>query len=185
MKYIDKLLQGAPVEWKTLGEIANIKTGGAVSKKLIADKPGIYPVINSGKDPLGFIDSWNTENDPIGITTRGAGVGSVTWQEGRYFRGNLNYSVTVRSLSVVSIRFLYHLLLNLQKEIHSLCTFDGIPALNASNLKKLEIPIPPLAVQEEVVRVLDTFTTLEAELEAELDCRKRQYEYYRDALLTF
>lgn len=189
MKYIDRLLQGAPVEWRPLGEVAEIKTGSAVSKKLIAENPGIYPVINSGKDPLGFIDSWNTENDPLGITSRGAGVGSVTWQEGRYFRGNLNYSVTIRSLSVVSIRFLYYVLLNVQKEIQSLCTFQGIPALNASNLKKLEIPIPPVAVQEEVVRILDKFTALEAELEValstELDCRKRQYRYYRDALLTF
>ena len=185
MKYIDRLLQGAPVEWLPLGEVCEVKTGSAVSKKLIADNPGIYPVINSGKDPLGFIDSWNTENDPLGITSRGAGVGSVTWQEGRYFRGNLNYSVTVRSLSVVSTRFLYYVLLNVQKEIQSLCTFQGIPALNASNLKKLEIPIPPVAVQEEVVRVLDKFTALEAELEAELDCRKRQYQYYRDALLSF
>ena len=49
----------------------------------------------------------------------------------------------------------------------------------------LEIPVPPLPVQEEIVRILDKFTTLEAELEAELDCRKRQYEYYRDKLLTF
>lgn len=42
-----------------------------------------------------------------------------------------------------------------------------------------------MAVQEEIVRILDKFTTLEAELEAELDCRKRQYEFYRDRLLSF
>lgn len=48
-----------------------------------------------------------------------------------------------------------------------------------------EIPLPPLPIQEEIVRILDNFTQLEAELEAELDCRKRQYEYYRNQLLTF
>lgn len=54
-----------------------------------------------------------------------------------------------------------------------------------SKYSNIEIPFPPLAIQEEIVRILDNFTTLEAELEAELDCRKRQYEYYRDKLLTF
>lgn len=54
---------------------------------------------------------------------------------------------------------------------------------------KLPVPLPPLPVQKEIVRILDKFTTLEAELEAELkaelDCRKRQYEYYRNQLLSF
>lgn len=53
------------------------------------------------------------------------------------------------------------------------------------NFLKIEIPLPPIEVQTEIVRILDKFTELEAELEAELDCRKRQYEYYRDKLLSF
>ena len=171
--------------WKPLGEVAEIKTGQTVSKNIIAENTGIYPVINSGREPLGFINTWNTDNDPIGITSRGAGVGSVTWQEGKYFRGNLNYSVSIHDSSILDTRFLYHLLLQMQIDIQALCTFQGIPALNAANLKKLSIPLPPLSVQQEIVRILDKFTQLEAELEAELDCRKRQYEYYRNKLLTF
>lgn len=54
-----------------------------------------------------------------------------------------------------------------------------------SKYSQIEIPLPPLEVQTEIVRILDKFTSLEAELEAELDCRKRQYEYYRDKLLSF
>jgi len=50
---------------------------------------------------------------------------------------------------------------------------------------KIQIPIPPLPVQQEIVTILDTFTQLEAELEAELEARKKQYEYYRNELLTF
>ncbi len=72
----------------------------------------------------------------------------------------------------------------MQINIHALCTFQGIPALNAVNLKKLLIPLPTFSVQLEIVRILDKFTTLEAELEAELDCRKWQYEYYRNQLLS-
>ncbi len=54
-----------------------------------------------------------------------------------------------------------------------------------SKYSQIEIPCPPIEVQNEIVRILDHFTQLEAELEAELDCRKRQYEYYRDQLLSF
>ncbi len=182
--FLEKLLDGAEVEWKPLGKVTDIKTGQSVSKNIIAQNPGIYPVINSGREPLGFINEWNTENDPIGITTRGAGVGSITWQEGKYFRGNLNYSVTIKSEYELNVRFLYHILLHFQKEIHNLCSFTGIPALNASELKKLEIPIPPLSVQTKIVKILDALTALTSELTSELTLRRKQYEYYREKLLS-
>ncbi len=59
------------VEFKDLGEVCEIKTGQGISKSYISQNPGEYSVINSGKDPLGYVDKYNTENDPIGITTRG------------------------------------------------------------------------------------------------------------------
>ena len=182
--FLEKLLDGAEVKWKPLGKVTDIKTGQSVSKNIIAQNPGIYPVINSGREPLGFINEWNTENDPIGITTRGAGVGSITWQEGKYFRGNLNYSVTIKSEYELNVRFLYHMLLHFQKEIHNLCSFTGIPALNASELKKLEIPIPSLSVQTEIVKILDSLTALTNELTNELTLRRKLYEYYREKLLS-
>ncbi len=58
-------------------------------------------------------------------------------------------------------------------------------SVDMKRFKKLEFPLPPIEVQTEIVRILDKFTSLEAELEAELDCRRRQYEYYRDKLLSF
>ena len=57
--------------------------------------------------------------------------------------------------------------------------------VSAKNLGKIKIPVPPLEIQREIVKVLDTFTKLEAELEAELEARRRQYHYYRDQLLNF
>jgi type I restriction enzyme S subunit len=57
--------------------------------------------------------------------------------------------------------------------------------VSAKSLARIRVPLPPLEIQREIVKVLDTFTQLEAELEAELDARRRQYQYYRDALLTF
>jgi type I restriction enzyme S subunit len=190
--FMERLLDGVAVEWVALGLVTTIKTGQSVNKQIISTNPGDYPVINSGREPLGFINEWNTDNNPIGITTRGAGVGSITWQEGKYFRGNLNYSATINSPDIISTRYLYHLLLEMQSEIQALCTFDGIPALNAGNLKELQIPIPcpenpkkSLEIQAEIVRILDAFTAHTAELTAELTARKKQYNYYRDQLLSF
>jgi type I restriction enzyme S subunit len=185
---IDELIQqlcpdGVPRE--LLGQICIIKTGQPVSKVIISKNPGEYPVINSGREPLGFIDIYNTEDDPIGITSRGAGVGSVTWCPGKYYRGNLNYSVTNKDTEVMNVRFLYYLLMQNQSGIQQLATYQGIPALNKSSLEKLRIPIPPLEVQREIVNILDKFTQLEAELSAELYARRKQYEHYRNGLLTY
>ena len=189
--YRDKLLsfeEGA-VEWLDLDTLTKIKTGQSVNKQMISDNPGEYAVINSGREPLGFIDLWNTDNDPIGITSRGAGVGSITWREGKYFRGNLNYSVTIKNKDKISIRYLYHILQKMQLEIQALCTFDGIPALNASNLKTLEIPVPSLDEQNRIVAILDKFDALTASitegLPCEIELREKQYAYYRDLLLSF
>ena len=57
--------------------------------------------------------------------------------------------------------------------------------IKISDLSKIEIPVPPLPIQEEIVRILDHFTALAAELQAELQARQEQYEYYRNKLLTF
>lgn len=87
--------------------------------------------------------------------------------------------------------FLYHLLrsYNIQKYWRQKASSGTVSNLNADIVRKTEIPLPPIEVQTEIVRILDKFISLEAELEAkleaELDCRKRQYEYYRDKLLSF
>ena len=173
----------------SLGDIARISTGEAISKKVIADHPGPYPVINSGKEPLGFIDTYNVEADPLGVTSRGAGVGSITWREGQYYRGNLNYSVTVRNKSEFLDRFFYYYLTSRNSEIQKLCTYQGIPALNKKNLESLKIAMVPLREQQKYVEVLDKFDALVNDLNsglpAEIKARRKQYEYYRDKLLTF
>lgn len=172
-----------------LGDLVRVKTGSSVSKQAIARNPGIYPVINSGREPLGFMGDFNTEGDPIGVTSRGAGVGSITWCEGRYFRGNLNYGVTIKDASQVDVRFLYHSLQYMQPQIQALCSFQGIPALNKANLEKLILPVPSSHEQARIANLLDTFDTLVSDLSiglpAELNARRKQYEYYRDKLLTF
>lgn len=181
MKYIDKLLQGAPVEWKTLGEVAEIKGGVRVTKKDL-NPTYDYPVYSGGVTPMGYYQNFNQEANTITVVKYGT-AGFVNFITERFWANDVCYCLKPKSL--ISNRFLLHLLKDRQEYIYTQ-VIDAIPAhLPIDRLKSIPIPIPPLAVQEEVVRILDTFTTLEAELEAELDCRKRQYEYYRDALLTF
>ena len=178
-------IQNCSVEWKELGEVCEVKAGKNINKTFIQNNLGNFPVINSGKEPLGYINIFNTQNDPIGITSRGAGVGYVSWNEGKYFRGNLNYSATAKDEEVLLARFLYFYLKNSSKEIENLCTFDGIPALNKSSLEGLLIPIPPRKIQEKIVQTLDKMTDYVTELTSELTSRKKQYSYYRDKLLSF
>lgn len=84
--------------------------------------------------------------------------------------------------------FLYHLLNSnsCQYEMRKRASFGGaVQNLNADIVRELVLPVPPLPVQEEIVRILDSFTSLTAKLQAELQARQKQYEYYRDQLLTF
>lgn len=60
-----------------------------------------------------------------------------------------------------------------------------MPRGSKTAILKYRVPVPPIAVQKEIVRILDTFSKLEAELEAELEARRKQYTFYRDQLLTF
>lgn len=96
------------------------------------------------------------------------------------------FGFRLNDLSLFYPDFLKHLFRSSELRSQIGKTASGTTRFNVSKARfaKVSIPLPPLPVQEEIVRILDKFTTLEAELEAELDCRKRQYEYYRDKLLN-
>lgn len=85
----------------------------------------------------------------------------------------------------INLKFVYYYLTNKINDFQLKAKTGKLPQISTPDTDNYLIPIPPLPVQEEIVRVLDIFTALEAELEAELEARKRQYEYYRNKLLTF
>ena len=72
-----------------------------------------------------------------------------------------------------------------QKQLEKITSNTGQTKFNKTDLKKILVPVPPLEVQDEIVRILDTFTALTAELTAELTARRNQYSWYRDYLLKF
>ena len=179
--YIARLLQGAEVVWKPLGEVAELKRGTSITKK--TSNEGIYPVISGGQQPAYYIDHFNRNGETITVAGSGAYAGFVMYWNEPIFVGDA-FSVKADEKQVLP-RFIYHFLLSIQEKIHDLKSGGGVPHVYAKDVARFVIPLPPLSVQQEIVRILDKFTQLEAELEAELDCRKRQYEYYRNKLLTY
>ena len=104
----------------------------------------------------------------------------VTWAEGKIWVNN--HAHILAGTEIAQLRFLFYVLqtLNISHLVHG-----NIPKLTKKDLQELQIPLPPLAVQSEIVRILDKFTLYKAELAAELAARLQQYEYYRDKLFTF
>lgn len=96
-------------------------------------------------------------------------------------------NLTVRkSLSACLLpKFVFYYMFVIDEWCKKNVNAGNFASVDMKRFKKLDFPLPPIEVQTEIIRILDKFTSLEAELEAELDCRKRQYEYYRDKLLSF
>ena len=184
--YIARLLQGAEVVWKQLGEVASLKRGRVISKEYLYDNVGEYPVyssqtVNNGE--IGRIKTFDFEQEAITWTTDGANAGTVFYREGCFSITNVCGLITIKNIQTLNYKYLYYWLsIEAKKHVYS---GMGNPKLMSNQMEKLPIPLPPLSVQQEIVRILDKFTQLEAELEAELDCRKRQYEYYRNKLLSY
>lgn len=118
------------------------------------------------------------------FSSRGA-AGYVSYQHDPFYAAALCYPFFSKNENVLNTRFLYFALKTQEKEnIERLVSHGGVPALNKSDVLKIDIPVPPIEVQREIVRILDTFTALTDSLTDELDCRRQQYEYYRDRLLS-
>lgn len=107
----------------------------------------------------------------------------------KYYKGKFvtadNRIMTSNDTSKLLNKYLYYWTMSKGKVIDTFYRGSGIKHPDMSKVLDMKIPIPPLPVQEEIVRILDSFTSLTAELQAELQARQKQYEYYRDQLLTF
>lgn len=188
MPFIERLLDGATVEWKPLGEVAELKKGETITKRTSIE--GSYPVISGGQQPAYFINKFNRNGEIITIAGSGAYAGFVKYWKEPIFVSDA-FSIKADENQVLP-RYVYHFLLSIQDKIYELKSGGGVPHVYVKDVARLHIPIPcsndverSLKIQHTIVDILDKFTTLEAELEAELDCRKRQYEYYRNQLLSF
>ena len=169
------------VEYRALGDVAELKRGEAVTRKEVVE--GQVPVIAGGREPAYYIDRSNRQGETIVIAGSGAYAGFVSFWDEPIFVSDA-FSIVV-DRSVLQPRFVYHWLSGRQEAIHALKSGGGIPHVYPKDVAKLRCPFPPLEVQREIVRILDQFTTLEAELEAELEARRTQYVHYRTHVLSY
>lgn len=161
------------VEYRKLGEICQIKNGRDY-KHL---ESGRVPVYGSGGF-MGFCVSKASHVGPTVLLPRKGSISNVFYVEGPIWNVDTVFYTIVNEDKLLT-RYFYHVMLDAHIENYSTGS-AARPSLTQTALKQIEIPVPPIEVQREIVRILDSF----AELEAELEARKLQYTHYRDRLLS-
>ncbi|GAA9575099.1 restriction endonuclease subunit S [Helicobacter pylori] len=190
-KRLQTLLQTlAPkgVEFRKLGEVCEILDNRRIPIAKNKRNPGIYPYYgaNGIQD---YIDSYIFDGDFVLVGEDGSVINKdntpvVNWASGKIWVNN--HAHVLQTKNELKLKFLYFYLQTIDV---SYCVAGTPPKINQENLKKIQIPIPPLEVQQEIVKILDQFSILTTDLlagiPAEIKARKKQYEYYREKLLTF
>ena len=205
MNKIERMLQELcpeGVEYKKLGEVCDFVNGFAFKSSLFREEGDrIIRITNIDGTNVNIDDVkyfWKTDykNDlqsfiikrgDILIAMSGATTGKIgyyNYDVDSYLNQRVGKFVPIKHK--LDTRFLYHILRDKTEYLYVLAGGGAQPNLSSTKLMDtLEIPVPPLPIQEEIVRILDHFTELTAELQAELQARQEQYEYYRNKLLTF
>ncbi len=174
-----------------LNDICEISRGCVMSKEYLRNNAGEYPVYSSqtvNNGIFGFIDSFDYEEESITWTTDGSNAGSV------FYHVNEKFSITnvcgllrVINKSEVNTKYIYYVLQIVAKRYVSLGM--GNPKLMNNVIDCIKIPLPSLKEQKRIVDILDRFdgliNNITQGLPAEIEARRKQYEYYRDKLLTF
>ncbi len=198
MNFLEKLLDGVAVEWKSFGEVAKVQRGASprpISKFITDDENGIPWIKIGDTSPNSkYVDNTEQKITPEGakksrVLKKGDFIVSNSMSFGRPYILNIDGAIHDGWASIsgfgdrLNADYLYHYLSSdlVQNYWISKINSGSVSNLNSDIIKSLEIPIPPLKVQAEIVRILDTFTALTAELTD----RKKQYNYYHDRLLTF
>ena len=186
MNKLDELIQQLcpdGVEYKPLGQVCKLSRGKVYSKEYLQNNAGEYPVYSSqtaNNGELGKINTYDCEGDFLTWTTDGAYAGTVFHRKGKFSITNVCGLISVCN-PLLNIRFLYYWLTITAKAY----VYQGMgnPKLMTNQIEVIPIPFPPLPVQEEVVRILDTFTESTNNLKEQIQTRRKQYEFYRNQLL--
>ena len=184
MSFMEKLLDGVEVKWTALGDVCEKISSG---KNKVKSDDGVYPVFGS-TGIIGWTNNKVYEKEQILVARVGANAGRVNIAKGEYDVSD--NTLIVKNNECIILKYLYYYLVNIN--LNRFAQGAGQPLITGGQLKEIQIPIPcpenpekSLEIQAEIVRILDTFTELTTELKAELTARKKQYNYYRDQLLSF
>ena len=177
--------RSGPVKDVALRDFCEFKRGTAITAK--AARPGAVPVVANGPTSTYSHDESNRDGGTVVVARSGAYAGLVSFWEGPIFLTDA-FSVHPRS-GIATSRYVLHLLRFQQAEMHDLKKGAGVPHVRVKEVEDRTVPLPPLPDQVRIVEALDRFDTLVNDisigLPAELASRRKQYEYYRDRLLTF
>lgn len=170
------------VEFKKLKELAEIGTGS--SDKKDANTNGKYPFFVRSKN-IEKHNAFEFDEEAIIIPGEG-GIGDIFhYIKGKYALHQRVYRIHFTCDSI-NVKFAYYYLFaHFKSFIMKKAVSATVTSIRKPMIEDFFLPIPPIEVQEEIVRILDSFSDYAAELQAELQARKQQYEYYRNLLLTF
>ena len=162
-----------------------MKRGKRVVKSQLNDT-GSYPVYQNSLLPLGFFNEYNCRVGSVFMISAGA-AGNIGFSNVDFWAADDCWIFDCSQN--LSERFLYYALKNQQNTINSGVRRSSIPRLSRSFIENIKIPLPSLEKQKQIVSILDKFEKLTNDisvgLPAEIEARRRQYEYYRNKLLTF
>lgn len=169
----------------TFGAISDLSRGKRVVKSQLSENKG-YPVYQNSLRPLGFYSESNRQAKQSIIICAGA-AGDIAFIDVDFWAADDAYTLTTEV--EISDKFLYYVLLSKQSIIKSKVRKASIPRLSKTHLERIEFYLPPLEEQERIVSILDKFDTLTSDLSQglpkEIALRQKEYEYWRDCLLTF
>lgn len=168
--------------WKKVSEFSKVLRGKRLTKNMLTDN-NKYPVYHGGIEPIGYYTESNRPAYTVMIINVGASAGTVGYCEKEFWSSDGCFCLEKNE--AFNDKYLYYCLKIRESNIMSKVRTAGIPTLDNSVIEKLSIPIPSLQRQQEIVSILDTFESLITNLKKEIEARKKQYEYYREQLLTF
>ena len=167
---------------KPLGGCCTIAKGVQLNREGLLEA-GPYPVINGGIEASGYWTESNFPANRITVSQGGASAGFVNFMHVPFWAG-AHCFVLEKPVSGCSYRYLWHCLKQNQTVLMQRKEGAGIPGLGKSTLASISIPLPPLPVQEEIVRRLDAMQDVVEALENELALRRKQYEAVREKIIA-
>ena len=175
------------VQYCELKEIADISTGSHNTNEGVYN--GMYPFYVRSQEPL-TLNSYDYDETAIITAGDGVGVGKVFhFVNGKYALHQRAYRIHANTTKVEDKFLYYYFCTNFMKYIEKTMFKGSVPSIRRPMLNAFKIPVPPLEIQQKIVRLLDDFTAkttkLQDNLNEELEACKKQYEFYRDKLLTF
>ena len=184
--FMEKLLDGVEVEWKPLGKVLVRTKGTKITagqmKEIHKDNAPLK--IFAGGKTIAFVNFEDIPEKDVNrepsIIVKSRGVIEFEYYDKPFSHKNEMWSYHSKNENI-NIKFVYYFLKINEEYFQNIGSRMQMPQISTPDTDKFLIPIPPLKVQEEIVRILDTFT----ELTAELTARKKQYTYYHDKLLSF